>query len=49
MAGDVLRLMVPANELEAYYKPDQLAAHIAEFSLAAMGAVPRWASAIDQI
>jgi AcrR family transcriptional regulator len=40
MAGDVLRLMVPANELEAHYKPEQLAAHIAEFSLAAMGAAP---------
>ena len=40
LAGDVLRMMVPADELAEFYQTDQLAKHIAEFSLAAVGAVP---------
>ncbi len=47
LAGDVLRLLVPADELAAHYQTDQLAKHIAEFSLAAMGAVPPMGQPLD--
>jgi AcrR family transcriptional regulator len=40
LAGGVLRLLVPADELAAHYQPEQLAEHIAAFSLAALGASP---------
>lgn len=40
MAGDVVRLLVPADELASRYSTDQLAAHIAAFSLAALGLAP---------
>jgi AcrR family transcriptional regulator len=40
MASDVVRLLVPADELAGRYTTDQLADHIAAFSLAALGLAP---------
>jgi hypothetical protein len=40
MAGDVIELLVPADEFASRYTTDQLADHIAAFSLAALGLAP---------
>jgi hypothetical protein len=40
MAGDVVGMLVPADELASRYTTDQLADHIAAFSLAALGLAP---------
>jgi hypothetical protein len=40
MAGGVIEMLVPADELAGRYTVDQLADHIAAFSLAALGLAP---------
>ena len=37
VAGEVVSLMVPEDELKSHYTVEELAEHIAEFSLAALG------------
>jgi AcrR family transcriptional regulator len=40
----IIQTLVPAEQLAADFNPDQLAAHIAGFSLAALGRHPLWVS-----
>ena len=40
MAGDVVAMLVPSDELASRYTTDRLADHIAAFSLAALGLAP---------
>ena len=39
-AGDVVGMLVPADELASLHTPEQLAAHVTRFALAALGRVP---------
>ena len=39
-AGDVVGMLVPADELESLHTPKRLAEHVTRFSLAALGAAP---------
>lgn len=40
-AGDVIGMLVPADELQSLHGPDELAAHVTRYALAALGAGPR--------
>ncbi|MFM8578232.1 MAG: CerR family C-terminal domain-containing protein [Planctomycetaceae bacterium] len=39
-AGDVVAMLVPADELDAFHTPASVADHVTRFSLAAVGACP---------
>ncbi len=45
VAGDVVALLIDEQERDAHYSVDQLAEHIAEFSLAALGQISPYTAA----